>query len=72
LRRDYYLADKGTCKVVLTLTDKTDYAPAHFEEAIEANQSKLHQIDDGKALEFACQAHAQAMSINMLTTVAQH
>ena len=55
---------------MLTLTDKTDYAPAHFEEAIEANQSKLHQIDDGKALEFACQA--QAMSINMLTTVAQH
>ena len=68
----YYLADKGTCKVVLMLTDKTAYAPTRFEEAVEANNSTLHQIDDGKALEFACQADAQAMTINMLATVAQH
>ena len=68
----YYLADKGTCKVVLMLTDKTAYAPTRFEEAVEANNSILHQIDDGKALEFGCQADAQAMTINMLATVAQH
>jgi hypothetical protein len=52
------------------VTDKVAYAPTRFEEAVEANKSTLHQIDDGNALEFACQANAQAMTINMLATVA--
>ena len=66
----YYLADKGTCKVVLMVTDKTAYAPTRFEEAVEAHKSALRQIDDGKALEFACQTDAQAMTIHMVATVA--
>ena len=66
----YYLADKGTCKVVVMATDKTVFAPTRFEEAVEAQKSIVHQIDDGKSLEFACQADAQAMTINMLTTIA--
>ena len=66
----YYLADKGTCKVVLTLTDKSAYAPTRFEQVVDAHKSALHQIDDDKALEFACQADARVMTINMLTTVA--
>ena len=68
----YYVADKGTCKVVVTFTDKTAYAPTRFDEAVEARKSIVHQIDDGRVLEFACQADAQAMTINMLTAVAQH
>lgn len=68
----YYLADKGTCKVVVTLADKVGVAPTRFEEAVGAGQSILHQIDDGKALEFGCQPDAQALTINMLATVAQH
>ena len=68
----YYLADKGNCKVVLTVTDKFAYAPARFEQVVEAQKSALHQIDDGKVLEFACHADAQAMTINMLTAIAQH
>ena len=66
----YYVADKGTCKVVLMLTDKTFYAPTRFEEAVEANKSTLHQVDDGKSLEFACAPDAQAMTLNLLATVA--
>jgi hypothetical protein len=66
----YYLADKGTCKVALMETDKTAYAPTRFEEAVEAHKSALRQIDDGKALEFACHSDAQAMTINLVTTVA--
>ena len=66
----YYRADKGTCKVVLMVTDKTAYAPTRFEEAVEAHKSALRQIEDGKALEFACQSDAQAMTINLVTTVA--
>ena len=66
----YYLADKGTCKVVLTLTDKTVYAPTRFEEAVEANKSTRHLIDDGKVLEFMCHADARAMTVNLLASVA--
>ena len=66
----YYLADKGICKVVLTLTDKTAYAPTRLEKAVETHKPALYQVDDGKALEFACQADAQAMTINLVTTVA--
>ena len=66
----YYLADNGTCEVVLMQTDKVAYAPTRFEEAVEAHKSILHQIDNGNAVEFACQADAQAMTINMLATVA--
>ena len=66
----YYLADKGTCKVVVMATDKTVYAPTRFEEAVEAHKSALHQIDDGNVLQFACHADAQAMTIIMVGTVA--
>jgi hypothetical protein len=66
----YYLFNSGACKVVLTLTDKTAYAPTRVEEAVEAGTSILHQVDDGKALEFACHADAQAMTITLLSTVA--
>ena len=54
------------------VTDKTAYAPARFDKVVEPHKSALHRIDDGKVLEFACQADAQAMTINLLTAVAQH
>ena len=66
----YYLADKGACKVIVTLADKTAYAPTRFEKAVEAHKSALYQVDAGKALEFACLEHAQAMTISLLATVA--
>ncbi len=66
----YYVADKGTCKVVLMQTDKAAYAPVRFEDVVEANKSTLRAVDDGKALELACHADARAMTINMVATVA--
>ncbi len=68
----YYLADKGTCKVVVTLTDKASYAPARFEEAVEPGKPSLRQLDDAKGLEFACAPDARALSINVIETLAQH
>ena len=41
----YYLADKGACKVIVTLADKTAYAPTRFEKAVEAHKSALYQVD---------------------------
>ncbi len=66
----YFTADKGTCKVVLMFTDKIAYAPARFEDVVEANNSMHRQLDDENALQFACQADAQAMTIELQTTVA--
>jgi hypothetical protein len=66
----YYLADNGSCKVIVTVAEKTAYAPTRVERAVEAHKSALYQVDDGRALEFACQADAQAMTINLLATVA--
>jgi len=68
----YYLADKGTCKVVVTFTDKTAYAPTRFEQAVEPGKPSLHQFDNAKALEFTCAPEAKALSINVLNTIAQH
>ena len=66
----FFTADKGACRIVLTLTDKIAYAPTRFEDVVEARKSTLQQIDGGNALQFACQADAQAMTINTLATVA--
>jgi hypothetical protein len=66
----YYLADNGTCKLVLTFTDRTDYAPARLEATVEPGKSSVYQVDKGHTLEFACNANAQAMTINLLSTVA--
>ena len=56
--------------VVLTLTDKIAYTPTRFEDVVEARKSIVHEVDDGKTLEFASQANAQAMTINVLATIA--
>ena len=68
----YYLADKGTCKVVVTLTDKTAYAPARFEQQVEPGKPNLRQLDNAEALELACAPQAQTLSINVVETIAQH
>ena len=68
----YYLAEKGACKVVVTLTDKTAYAPARFEQDVEPGKPSLHGLDNAKALEFACAPEAKALSINVLDTIAKH
>ena len=51
----YFLTDKSTCQLVLTLADDANYAPTRFETAIEAGKSTRYQLAEGKSLEFACQ-----------------
>jgi hypothetical protein len=68
----YYLADKGTCKVVVMTTDKTFYAPARFEQAVKSGKPSLLRLDNAKSLEFACAPEAKALSINVLNSIAQH
>ncbi len=68
----YYFADKGTCKVVVTLTDKVAFAPERFEQAVEPGKPNLRQLDNAKALELACAPEAQTLAINVVETIAQH
>ena len=68
----YYLADKGACKVVLTLTDKAAFAPERFEQTVEPGKPNLRQLDNAKALELACAPEAQTLSINIVETIARH
>jgi hypothetical protein len=65
----YFLSESRTCKLVLTVADK-DARPTRFEAAISSGQSTSYALAEGKALEFACQADAQAMTINSLAAVA--
>jgi hypothetical protein len=66
----YFLNESESCKLVLTLADDANYAPTRFETAIEAGKSTRYQLAEGKSLEFACQAGAQAMIVNPLETSA--
>ena len=62
----YFAANKGQCRVVLTVTNASAYAPTRFEEVVKARKSTLYQVDEASALEFTCQAGAQAMTIETI------
>ena len=65
----YFLGESRTCKLVLTIADK-DTQPTRFEAAISGGESTSYKLTEGKSLEFACQADAQAMTIGMAATIA--
>jgi hypothetical protein len=64
----YFLAEDRSCKVVLTMADNGQ--STRFEAAISAGESTSYKLTEGKSLEFACQADAHALMINMAATVA--
>ncbi len=73
----YFRADNGTCDLVVTLADPPswdDDIPAfsaeRFEAAIPAGKSRRFSSAEGKTLEFACQARAEAMSIKAVEQIA--
>ena len=68
----YFLAEKGTCKVVVTVTNKSSFDPSRVEQAVNPGKPSVQHLDDASALEFACSPEAQALSINVLEAVAQH
>ncbi len=65
----YFLHDNGICKFVLTSADK-DSQPIRIETAIAAGESSRYQLAEGNSLEVACQAGAQAITINARSTFA--
>ena len=64
----YFLSENRTCKFVLTMAD--DNQPTRFEAAISGGESTTYKLTQGKSLEVACQADAQAITINMVARVA--
>ena len=65
----YFLSEGRTCNLVVTMAER-DGQPTRFEAAITGGESTRYELAEGKSLEFACQADAQAMVINSLATVA--
>jgi hypothetical protein len=65
----YFLSESGTCKLALTMADG-NAQPTRFEAAISGGGSTSYKLTEGKSLEFACQADAQAMTIDWVPTVA--
>jgi hypothetical protein len=66
----YFLNHNAGCKLVLTLADDVRYAPVRFEAAIADGSSKQYPFVTGTPLEFACHDRGQAMTVNLLTTIA--
>lgn len=73
----YFLAGRGTCDLVATFADPpswNDGAPPfsaqRFEAAIPAGQARRFNAAEGKTLEFACQARAEAMSVKAVEQIA--
>ena len=72
----YYLNSNGRCALVLTLADAPDWSdPARlvstrFEATISAGETTRFNSNEGKAIEFACEAAAQTMSVNAVEQIA--
>jgi hypothetical protein len=71
----YFLNDEGQCKLVLTLAETPDldgstFAVRRFEASVRPGHATRYNSAEGVALDFACQARAQAMSIDPVAQVA--
>ena len=74
----YFQANSGVCKLTLMVAEafNGDQVPsataARFEVAIDAGKTARLDTAEGKSLEFACTADAQAMSVKALEQVAAY
>lgn len=66
----YFLDEQSTCKLVLTATEEARYEPIRHETVIVPGASARYQLTEGTSLVFACQANAQALSVETLVTTA--
>jgi hypothetical protein len=66
----YFVNDKRTCQLVLTLVDDASSVPSRFEATIEPGKSTQYPFTVAKSLEFACQADGRTMDVKALETTA--
>lgn len=72
----YFLNDSGQCKLVLTLADDPSWGDVpsftaiRFEAAIPPGKTTRYNSGEGDAVEFACQADAQTMSVKPVQDIA--
>ncbi len=68
----YFLSDSGRCKLVMTLADEPDWSDVpsftaiRFEAVVPAGRRTRYNSGEGKAVEFACLAEAQTMSVRVV------
>jgi len=72
----YFRNAKGRCKVVLTLAEPiswdnpSNFATSRFEAAVHPGKATRYHSREGIAIEFACLANAQSMSVKAVQLVA--
>jgi hypothetical protein len=72
----YFLNDSGQCKLVMTLagepnwSDVISFTSIRFEASVPPGRNTRYNSGDGKAVEFGCQAEAQAMTVRLIEEVA--
>jgi hypothetical protein len=72
----YFLIDNGQCRLVLTVAEAPDrndasrFAATRFEVAIRPGNATQYNSTEGVAIEFACQANAEAMTVETVGQVA--
>jgi hypothetical protein len=71
----YFLNDEDTCKLVVTLADAPDadvtrFIATRYEATINGGKTVRFAVTEGKALDFFCQAGAQAMAVIGLEQIA--
>jgi hypothetical protein len=65
----YYSTESGTCKLVLTLAaepswdDIPAFEATRFEVAIPAGRERRYHSGEGSTVDFACQNHAETMTV---------
>ena len=75
-RGSYFLDGDGDCKLTLMIgersRDEQDGAPpaARLKVAVEADTTASLDTEEGKSLQFACKAGAQAMTATVIDRVA--
>jgi hypothetical protein len=66
----YFLSQNHSCKFVLTLAD-SDAQPTRIEGVVAGGESRSYSLTHSKAVAFACEVDAQAMTINVTARVAE-
>jgi hypothetical protein len=71
----YFLSENGKCKLVLTIAETPNwdrdsgFTVTRFEADVAGGNATRFNPSEGRSLEFACQIHAQSMSVTPIDRV---
>jgi hypothetical protein len=69
----YFSSQNNQCKLVLTMADESSdahFTVTRFEASVGAGKATRYTSSEGKVVDFACAADAQAMTVNPVSQFA--